>query len=141
MGIQRHPEAGRRAVALLATAFVVFIGAVLTAFVVLSFAEQGGWLPWAVWSALFAGVVVLLWAIGDKPERSVAGLKLFGVRPRAKVDPLTVYKFRKRRRRRDRPLGSNSPPTLDSVREAAEVGSVRWVPHGPPPQREPRKKR
>jgi hypothetical protein len=141
MGIQRHPESGRRAVALLATAFVVLIGAVLTAFVVLSFSDQGGWLPWVVWSALFSGVIVLLWSISDKPDGSVAGMKLLWFRTRAKVDPLTLYKFRKRRRRNDRPLGSNEPPTLDSVREAADIGSAQWVPHGPPPEREPRTKR
>ena len=60
MPIRRNPDSGRRAVALLATAFVVFIGALLTAFVVLSFSDRGGWQPWVVWSVLFSSVVLML---------------------------------------------------------------------------------
>jgi hypothetical protein len=138
MVLRRNPETGRRAVALLATTFVVFIGALLTAFVVLSFSEQGGWQPWVVWSALFLSVVLLLWALTDKREGQVSRLRLFWDRARAKTDPLSLYKFRKRRHAPDRPLGSNQPPTLESVRESTEGSSVRWVPHGPQPQREKR---
>ena len=140
MTIRRNPDAGRRAVAILATAFVVFIGALLTAFVVLSFSERGGWQPWVVWSVLFGSVVAMLWALTDKREGRVSLLSAFLIRAREKADPLSLYKFRKRQQSADRPLGSNQPPTLDSLRETSQESSVTWVPHGTPPRREPRKR-
>jgi hypothetical protein len=129
MVIRRNPDTGRRAVTLLATAFVVLTGATLTAFVVLSFAERGGWQPWAIWGSLFGLVVLVLWSLYERPEGGTWRLRLFWFRNREQVDPLTLYKPRKRRFRPEEPWGSNQPPTLESLRETAQETSVRWVPH------------
>jgi hypothetical protein len=137
MVIRRTPESGRRAVMLLATVFVVFIGAVATAFTVLAAAERAGWAAWGVWLALFGSVVLCLWALWDGGERKTSPLQLlWQMRRKPRVDPLLLYKPRKKRFVPERPWGSNQPPTLESLREAAEESSVTWVPHGPPPERE-----
>jgi len=136
MVIRRNPETGRRAVTLLATAFVVLIGAVLTAFTVLSAAERADWRAWAVWGLLFGSVGWMLWALVDKPDQRPSLLQLFWSRTRTKVNPLTLYQPRKKRFRPEQPWGSNRPPTLEELREAASESSVRWVPHNVPPERE-----
>jgi len=138
MPIRRNPESGRKAVALLATAFVVLIGALMTAFTILASTEQAGWKGWLVWCLLFVGVVLMLWSLLDKPNKGPGILQLFIWR-RAKVDPLTLYKPRKRRYQPEQPWGSNQPPNLETLRESANESSVTWVPHGNVPDRERKK--
>jgi hypothetical protein len=139
MPLQRDPELGRRAVTLLATAFVVFIGAVLTAFTVLSAAEHAGWQAWAVWAFLFGSVIWMLWCLVEQPDQRPSLLQQFWSRARRRVDPLTLYKPRRRRFNPETPWGSNQPPTLESLREAAQESSNTWVPHSVPDRE--RKKR
>lgn len=122
---------------LLATVFVVFIGAVSTAFTVLASAEQAGWTDWAVWLTLFGVVVLVLWALWDSGERKTSPLQLvWRMRRKPTEDPLQLYKPRKKRFVPERPWGSNQPPTVESLREAAQESSVTWVPHSLPPERE-----
>lgn len=137
MALRRNPDPGRHAVIWLATAFVVFIGLIATAVTLLSVAERAGWQGWTAWGALFAGVIVMLWALsGSGSPTSVSSLYSW-IRVRQRVDPLTLYKPTLKRTGGDgRPLGSNQPPTLDSIREAAESG-VQWVPHSQPDRQRP----
>jgi hypothetical protein len=137
MPIRRNPEAGRQAVTWLATAFVFLIGAVATAVTLLSVSERAGWQDWTVWAMLFGGVLLMLWALSGGEKAGPAALYSW-IRVRHRTDPLTVYKPSLKRHGDARPLGSNGPPTLDSIREAAESG-VQWVPHSQPERDRPKR--
>jgi hypothetical protein len=136
----RERDAGRQAVAWLATAFVILIGAGATAFMVLSMTEQAGWRDWLVWAGCFGGLVWFLWSV-VRPQSETAGrgwLRLW-LKSTDRSDPLRDYKFRRRRRAPESiPLGGQAPPTVDSVREAAET-TIKWVPRDNPPPRDRRK--
>jgi len=137
--IRRNPENERQAVSLLATAFVVVAGAAATAFMVLAVAEKATWTDWAVWGAVFGGVVLMLLSMLQPREKQLSWNKLaFWWGARDETDPLETYRFRKRRANSQGTHGTNQPPTLESVREVAE-SSVRWVPHGTVPERDERK--
>ncbi len=71
MVLRRNPDSGRTAVALLATALVVFAGAVATAFIVLATAERATWIDWTVWSVLIFGVIAFLFSLRSRSERDL----------------------------------------------------------------------
>ncbi|GIX04170.1 MAG: hypothetical protein KatS3mg114_0039 [Planctomycetaceae bacterium] len=135
MAWQRNSDAGRRAVTLLATAFVILIGAASTAMTVYVAAEQGGWQAWCAWGTIFLVVIWLVWTLWDSRERSITWLKLWSrTRPEA-CDPLETYRPRLRRYRPEQPWGSNRPPTLEELRALAEESNTTWIPHAVPPRR------
>lgn len=128
---------GPRAVALLATAFVVLVGAVVTAFMVLAFAERSNWQHWVVWGGVFFGVVLLLKSLLGRS--SGAQWELWTIWRRSKEDQeLAQYRPRYRSPAQG-PTASNQPPTVESIRQIA-AENVRWVPTGQPQDR-PRPKR
>lgn len=138
MAFKRNSESGRQAVTWLATAFVVVIGAASCAFIVLGAVDRPTG-PLLVWGGLFGGIVFLLASLAI-PRNTQQGKSWFRLwlSSRDKTDPTQVYRVGKKRSPATMPLGGNEPPTLESVREAAEQGaSVRWVPHGNPSDRGP----
>ena len=136
MAFRRDPEAGRQAVTWLASAFVVVVGAASCAFIILGVVDQPT-RPLLVWGALFGGIVLFLISMAVPRDTKIAkGWIHFWLASRDKTDPNKVYRFAKKRPSAEGPLGNNQPPTLESIREAADQGaSVQWVPHGPPPER------
>lgn len=134
MVIRRNPEHGRQAVTLLATALVLLLGAAATAFMVLAMTERATWRDWAAWGSLFGGVSLFLWSLHRPKDKGRGWEELtFWLRRQDRSDPLSDYRFRRRPRTGPSPHG-NKPPTLESIREAAEAG-VHWVPRGPQPER------
>lgn len=132
MPFRRNSTPGRQAVTWLATAFVLLIGAVATAITLLSVSERAGWRDWTVWAILFAAIILMLWSLSGTGEKNGAAVLYSWLRVRRRDDPLKLYKPALKRHLSDsRPLGSNGPPTLESVREAAE-SAVTWVPHSQP---------
>ena len=139
MVIRRNPDGGRTAVALLATALVVFAGAVATAFIVLATAERATWVDWTIWSSLFFGVVLFLYAIRTKNDGKPREWGEFWLwrRPAKDIEDDYVPQYRKPSRK-DK---SNKPPTVESIRELSEQSTnVLWVPSGNAPER-PRPKK
>jgi len=136
MAFRRDPEAGRQAVTWLASAFVVVVGAASCAFIILGVVDQPT-KPLLVWGALFGGIVLFLISMAVPRDTKIAkGWIRFWLASRDKTDPNKVYRFAKKRPAAEGTLGNNQPPTLESIREAADQGaSVQWVPHGPPPER------
>lgn len=134
MQIRRNPDGGRQAVTLLATAFVLLLGAVTTAFALVAIAESAGWREWAVWGGTFAGLALLLWSFTWKSESGRGRFWLALFRGRSQPDPAALYRPRRKRSAPGEPVGTNQPPTVESVRQAA-ADSVQWVPHGAPPDR------
>jgi hypothetical protein len=135
MAFRRNPEPGRQAVTWLATAFVVVVGAASCAFIILGVVDQPT-RPLLVWGSLFGGIVLFLISLAVPRDTQIAKNWIrFWLASRDKTDPNRVYRVGKKRRSAEMPLGTNQPPTLESVREAAEQGaSVRWVPHGSSPE-------
>ena len=135
MAFRRNPDPGRQAVTWLATAFVVVAGAASCAFIILGVVDQPA-RPLLVWGSLFGGIVLFLISLAVPRDTQIAkGWIRFWLASRDKTDPNQVYRIGKKRSSAEVPLGTNQPPTLDSVREAAEQGaSVRWVPHGSSPE-------
>ncbi|MBC8115335.1 MAG: hypothetical protein H7062_13210 [Candidatus Saccharimonas sp.] len=138
MAIRRNPEPGRQAVTWLATAFVVVVGAASCAFIILGVVDQPT-RPLLVWGSLFGGIVLFLASLAIPRDTQTAKSWIrFWLASRDKTDPNKVYRVGKKRSSAEMPLGTNQPPTLESVREAAEQGaSVRWVPHGSSPEGPP----
>lgn len=138
MAFRRDPEAGRQAVTWLASAFVVVVGAASCAFIILGVVDQPT-KPLIVWGGLFGGIVLFLISLAVPRDTNIAKSWIrFWLASRDKSDPNKVYRVGKKRPTADSPspLGSNPPPTLESIRAAADQGaSVQWVPHGPPPDR------
>ena len=137
MAFRRNSEPGRQAVTWLASAFVVVVGASSCAFIILGVVDQPT-RPLMVWGSLFGGIVLLLVGMAMPRDAYVAKnwIRLW-LAARDKTDPNKVYRVGKKRPTADSPLGTIQPPTLESIRDAAEQGaSVQWVPHGPPPDRD-----
>ena len=134
MVIRRNPEPGRQAVLWLATAFVILIGAAACAFVILVTVEQPS-RHFLVWGGLFGGVILILVFMSVPRDKHQAKLWLgILLATRDRTDPTRVFRVGRKRTATPPQFGTNAPPTLDSVREAAEQ-NVTWVPHGPPPNR------
>lgn len=141
MKIRRDSDAGRHAVSLLATALVILFGAVATAFMVVTMTERATWKDWVAWGSLFGGVALLIWNLHTPADKQSGWKSLsFWLSMRDRTDPLAGYTFRRRKPAVEGRLGTNQPPTLESLRESSEA-AVKWVPHGPPPERKPRRKK
>ncbi len=137
MVIRRNPDGGRTAVALLATALVVFSGAVATAFIVLTTAERATWVDWAVWSSMFVGIVLFLFAIRTKPDKEHLAWGWFWRRAAKTTEDDYVPQYRTPSRK----SVSKQPPTVESIRELSDQSAnVLWVPSGNAPNRQRPKK-
>ena len=134
MAFRRNSEPGRQAVMWLVTAFVVVAGAASCAFIIVAVVDQPT-KPLLVWGSLFGGILLFLISLAVPRDTRIAKRWIrFWLAARDKTDPNQVFRVGKKRNSADTPLGTNQPPTLESVREAAEQGaSVRWVPHGSSP--------
>lgn len=134
MNIRRNPEPGRQAVLWLATAFVILIGAAACAFIILVAVDHPS-LHFVVLGALIGGLILLLLSLAVRRDKHRAsGWLRFWLAARDRSNPRNVLRIGRKRRAATGEVGSNAPPTLESVREAAEQ-NVSWVPHGVPPER------
>lgn len=133
MEIRRNPEPGRQAVLWLATVSVVLIGVAGCVFIIAVAVEKPSeYIP------LLCGVLLLLalwlaWALTPRNKLSGNGWLRLWIATRNRADK-NVLRIGRKRKTAKAEFGKNTPPTLDSVREAAEQ-NVSWVPHGAPPNR------
>jgi hypothetical protein len=144
MAFQRNRDAGRSAVALLATAVVLLFGAAACGLLILTAVDRPGW-PLAGAAAFFLVLSVTLFTWGGRTERPQGRLDLFAwLRGRDTSDPLKDYQPRVRRPEAQQ-FGTNAPPSVETVREAADE-FARWVPKSTVdearrPTRSPRRRR
>lgn len=134
MAFHRDPDAGRRATVWLAVAFTLTCGAGVCSFIILAFAENQ---PQAflVLGGMLAGVLLMIWGMAAPRDRELPRHRLFfWLKEKERPDPAATYQPRTRRQPRQA-VGTNQPPTLESVREIARQ-NVRWVPHGSAPRRD-----
>jgi hypothetical protein len=126
MTFRPNRDAGRSAVALLATAVVLLFGAAACALLILTVAEKPGW-PLAGAAAMFVFLSVTLFTWGGRTERPRQRQSLLAwLRGRQTTDPLKDYQPRVRRPVAQQ-FGTNAPPSVETAREAAD-DFARWVP-------------
>lgn len=134
MTFRRDPDAGRSAATWLAVSFILTSGVGVCSFIILAFADdprQG----FTVLGVIVAGTIIMLWGMSHPRDKTAARSWLsFWRKTQEQPDPAETYTPRRRRRSRG-PVGTNEPPTLESVREIAET-HARWVPHGSAPRRD-----
>lgn len=125
MAFQRDRDAGRSAVALLATCMVLLFGAGSCGFLILTVVDQPGW-PLAGVAAFFLVLSTWLLTFGRTEQPQLRQGILAWLRGRDKTDPLKDYQPRLKRAQSAQ-FGTNAPPSLESVREAAD-DFAHWVP-------------
>ena len=134
----RKSDSGRQAIIWLATLYIVLIGAGASAFVIVSAAEQPQG-PLIICGVIFAGLTLMLLAFQMRWEQPMNRLK-FWLSSQRRSDPTDDYRVARRRiklREAQEQLGGNGPPTVESVRDAANHGGA-WVPHSNKPEEPPR---
>ena len=134
MVIPRNPEPGRQAVLWLATALVLLLGAAVCAFIILAAVENPS-RHFILWGAIFGGLVMLMfWGALPRNKNSAMGRLRLWFAARNRSDPRNVLRIGRKAKPTKVEFGGNAPPSVESVRDAAEL-NVSWVPHGPPPNR------
>ncbi len=122
---RRNSESGRQAVIWLATAIVVVIGAAATAVVIFAgtdHVEQ----PLIVWGVSFSGLIFVLFCMNFRWDQPVSRLHLW-LSSQNREDPTDAYRAARRQAQTREKFGSNSPPTIETVRDASDHGGA-WVP-------------
>jgi hypothetical protein len=122
---RNNSDSGRLAVIWLATAVVVVLGAAGTAFVVV-FAAETNIGALLVWAGCFTTVILALLIFSIRWEEPVNQLK-FWLSYHSRGNPADEYVAARRRIRSREKYGGNEPPSVDSVRDAANHGGA-WVP-------------
>ena len=135
----RNSDSGRQAVIWLATSFIILIGAAATAFVILAATReaQDQYFVWLVWGGCFTGLCVVLILISMHWEEPINQLK-FWLTYQERNDATDLYRAARRRQEVRDELGGNQPPTIESLRDAAEHGGA-WVPRSSGGKQRPRK--
>ena len=123
----RFPHgSGDQAAAWLATVFTLAGGLFACIFVVVTSGEPPG-RPMLVAIGLIILLLLTLWLLRDKPpEARQQSLKLWFWWKKEETDGYE-YKPRPRKRSRNSDYGTQSPPTLDSIREQVDDQRT-WVP-------------
>jgi CHASE2 domain-containing sensor protein len=122
---RRNSDSGRMAVAWLATAFVIVFGAGASLFVII-FATEERKGPLIVSAIALSSLVIILVSLSVRRDNPVSRLHLwFSAQNRS--DPTDDYRAARRRMRAREHLGQIEPPTVETVRDAANHGNA-WAP-------------
>lgn len=128
---------GSTAAIWLATTIVLVLGAVGTAFVILISAPDDYEVPLMVWAGIFTGIILLIAVFNIRWEEPVNQLK-FWLSFQNKPDPADAYDAARRRTKHREEYGNLPPPSVESVRDAANHGGA-WVPRSNSDRTRPRK--
>ena len=126
---RRNSDSGRLAVIWLATAFVVVIGAAACLFVIVAGTDHIQW-PLVVWGLSVSGLVFMLISLSVRWDHPTGRLHTW-LLAQNRNDPTDDYRAARRRIRAREQFGDNAPPTVESVRDAADHGGA-WVPRSTP---------
>lgn len=122
----RNSDSGRQAVIWLATTIIFVIGAAASCFVILASTDQTE-IPLMIWGCSFAGAGLMLYLMNMSWSQGSETLKLW-LSMQDRRNPADEYEATRRRIHMNEEYGSNQPPSVDSVRDAASYGSA-WAPH------------
>lgn len=109
----------------LATAYTAVIGAGAAAFVILVASDQPQG-PLILLGSSLAVLSVFLLILNIRWEHPIAQLK-YWLLAQNRSNPTDVYRAARRRMEAREHYGDNKPPTVESLRDAAEHGGA-WVP-------------
>jgi hypothetical protein len=126
---RRNSESGRLAVIWLATAFVVVIGAAASAFVIIAGTDDIQW-PMIVWGLAIGGLIFTLVSLSVRWDQPMGRLQTW-LLAQNRSDPTDDYRAARRRSRAREEIEAKQPPSVESVREAADHGGA-WVPRSVP---------
>jgi hypothetical protein len=119
------PEHGRLAAGLFAATAVMTGGGGICLVIALVFAKDI-WTPLAILACGLGGLVVMLWLMLDRPVRRAKNSNIYTAQKEALGD--YVESFHPRHRRRGgRNFGTNTPPSIESLRQIREDSNV-WCP-------------
>jgi hypothetical protein len=124
---RRSTDSGRQAVVWLATTFVIVIGAGASAFVIFAGTDRPE-RPFMIWGLSFAGLVLLLAGLNLRWEQHLSRLRVW-LMSYDRSDPTDVYRAARRSAKSREQFGSNQPPSIETVRDAAKHNGA-WIPHG-----------
>lgn len=130
-------NSGSMAAIWLATTIVLMLGAAATAFVVLVSAEKDQEYPLMVWAGIFTIIILVIVIYNIRWEEPVNQMK-FWLSFHKTPDPAEAYDAARRRSSHREQYGTNQPPTVESVRDAAEHGGA-WVPRSNSNRQRPKK--
>ena len=119
-------NAGRDAVAILATCFVMMLGLVICGFIILAF-NKDPTQPLIACAVLFSSSGLLLWLLREKPKNRVLEEECFWFSRKRKCQHEPVYNPVRRKNTPPEQLGTNKPPSVESIRDLAD-GLNTWVP-------------
>ncbi len=133
---RRNSDSGRQAVIWLATAYTALIGTAAVAFVILVFSEQPQ-IPLIVLGSTLAVLTLLVVILNLRWEEPLSHLR-YWLLAQDRSDPTDDYRAARRRIRAREQFGDNEPPSVDSIRDAANHGGA-WVPRSTSNPRTPKK--
>lgn len=124
-------ELGRKAAAWLATCFVV-VGGLATCIVLSVLFFEKPLVPLAWIGGVTGGVALLFWLLRDRKEDAGSlSLMAWVLRGRDSTHAKVVVRVSKKRDEAPVEYGTNLPPSVDAIRQAAN-DSKTWVPSKPP---------
>lgn len=128
-------DGGRNAVIWLATAYTAVIGAAAGAFVIAVASDQPRG-PLLMFGGSLLGLLLLVLLFSIRWSRPANRLRMW-LSTTDRTDVNDVYRAARRKAQRLERYGDNTPPSVDSVRDAADHGGA-WVPHSSGTNRSPR---
>lgn len=123
---RKNSDSGRQAVIWLATTYIAVIGAGAAGFVILAVSDNPE-LPLIVLGSVVGGFLLLAILFSIRWEEPMNQLK-FWLSARDRRDPAEEYQAARRRVKMREEFGDKKPPSIESVRDAADHGGA-WVPH------------
>lgn len=130
---RRNSDSGREAVIWLAVTYMAVIGTGGAAFVILALIENPEKPLWILGCSV-GGVVLLVMLFNLRWEEPVSQLK-YWLSAQDRRNPTEEYSAARRRIKSREKFGDNPPPSIDSIRDAADHSGA-WVPRtNKPPKR------
>jgi hypothetical protein len=122
-------NSGRDAVSWLATGFVFFLGILFCGFVTLAFSNEPH-KPVLIISAVLLGFAMMILGLREKPTGGENNPPRWFGGFRKRREKMSVKVARRHRRVKIVQFGTNTPPTVEQIRELKEVsdGMKNWVP-------------
>ena len=133
---RRNSDSGRQAVIWLGTSFVIVMGAGASAFVIIAGSDQPQ-RPLIFCGLLFSGLILMLLLMSVRWDQSASRLKVW-LSAQNRNNPTDDYRAARRSIEAREEFGSNGPPTIESVKDAANHGGA-WVPRSSGSVRQPKR--
>lgn len=133
---RRNSDSGRQAVIWLATTYITVIATGAAAFVIIAVTEKPDGPLWILGGSV-SGLLLIMMLMNISWDEPVSQLK-YWLSAQERHDPTKDYSAARRRIASREKFGGNAPPSIDSVRDAADHGGA-WVPRSTGTPKPPKK--